>query len=189
MLQCNSLYQWAGNRNNIIQQTVLSLCSMWKFRLSPLTKLSFVIAILQPQNQQLFMFLTFRSLSTLDHIKLAKFQESSLDCSAALSVYAVPNESLMCLCVSDLFQDGTVIIPSKPGGDTPAVSEVEADPGDGLGRVDCSSGDASWPSSDHADVSVPHLYLLFFLKPLFSFKLHEQSCVLLLLITFCHCHL
>ncbi|XP_016063141.1 PREDICTED: rho guanine nucleotide exchange factor 12 [Miniopterus natalensis] len=48
-------------------------------------------------------------------------------------------------------QDGTVIIPSKPGGDTPAVSEVEADPGDGLGRVDCSSGDASWPSSDHAD--------------------------------------
>ncbi|XP_036286133.1 rho guanine nucleotide exchange factor 12 isoform X5 [Pipistrellus kuhlii] len=48
-------------------------------------------------------------------------------------------------------QDGAIITSSKPFSDTPAVSAVEADSGDGLGRVDCSSGDASWPSSDNAD--------------------------------------
>lgn len=48
-------------------------------------------------------------------------------------------------------QDGAVITSSKPFSDTPAFSEVEADSGDGLGRVDYSSGDASWPSSDNAD--------------------------------------
>lgn len=50
-----------------------------------------------------------------------------------------------------LMGDGPIITSSKPFNDTPAVSEVEADSGDRLGRVDCSSGDASWPSSDNAD--------------------------------------
>ncbi|XP_070282355.1 rho guanine nucleotide exchange factor 12 isoform X4 [Myotis yumanensis] len=48
-------------------------------------------------------------------------------------------------------QDGAVLTSSKPCSDTHAVSEVGADPGDGLGRADCSSGDASWPSSDNAE--------------------------------------
>uniref|UniRef100_A0A2K6SKW0 Rho guanine nucleotide exchange factor 12 n=1 Tax=Saimiri boliviensis boliviensis TaxID=39432 RepID=A0A2K6SKW0_SAIBB len=48
-------------------------------------------------------------------------------------------------------QDGAVVTPSRPLGDTLTVSEAEADPGDGLGRTDCSSGDASRPSSDNAD--------------------------------------
>ncbi|XP_015097620.1 rho guanine nucleotide exchange factor 12 isoform X3 [Vicugna pacos] len=48
-------------------------------------------------------------------------------------------------------QDGAVVTSSKPLGDTLTVSEVEADPGDGPGRSDYSSGDASRPSSDSAD--------------------------------------
>ncbi|OWK17983.1 ARHGEF12, partial [Cervus elaphus hippelaphus] len=48
-------------------------------------------------------------------------------------------------------QDGTVVTSSKPLGDGLAVGEGEADPGDGLGRLDCGSGDASRPSSDSAD--------------------------------------
>uniref|UniRef100_A0A2K6EFT3 Rho guanine nucleotide exchange factor 12 n=1 Tax=Propithecus coquereli TaxID=379532 RepID=A0A2K6EFT3_PROCO len=48
-------------------------------------------------------------------------------------------------------QDGALVIPSRPLGDTLTVSEAEADPGDGLGRTDCSSGDASRPNSDNAD--------------------------------------
>ncbi|XP_019519139.1 PREDICTED: rho guanine nucleotide exchange factor 12 isoform X3 [Hipposideros armiger] len=48
-------------------------------------------------------------------------------------------------------QDGAVVTSSKPLGDTVTVSEVEADPGDGLLRIDYGSGDASWPSSDNAD--------------------------------------
>ncbi|XP_014406605.1 rho guanine nucleotide exchange factor 12 isoform X3 [Camelus ferus] len=48
-------------------------------------------------------------------------------------------------------QDGAVVTSSKPLGDTLTVSEVEADPGDGAGRSDYSSGDASRPSSDSAD--------------------------------------
>ncbi|XP_070931817.1 rho guanine nucleotide exchange factor 12 isoform X1 [Macaca nemestrina] len=48
-------------------------------------------------------------------------------------------------------QDGAVVTPSRPLGDTLTVSEAETDPGDGLGRTDCSSGDASRPSSDNAD--------------------------------------
>ncbi|XP_057552004.1 rho guanine nucleotide exchange factor 12 isoform X3 [Hippopotamus amphibius kiboko] len=48
-------------------------------------------------------------------------------------------------------QDGAVVTSSKPLGDGPAISEAEADPGDGLGRIDCGSGDASRPSSDSAD--------------------------------------
>uniref|UniRef100_A0A8C3X2D6 Rho guanine nucleotide exchange factor 12 n=1 Tax=Catagonus wagneri TaxID=51154 RepID=A0A8C3X2D6_9CETA len=48
-------------------------------------------------------------------------------------------------------QDGAVVMSSKPLGDTLTVSEVEGDPGDGLGRSDYSSGDASRPSSDSAD--------------------------------------
>ncbi|XP_059563589.1 rho guanine nucleotide exchange factor 12 isoform X4 [Myotis daubentonii] len=50
-----------------------------------------------------------------------------------------------------LMGDGAVLTSSKPCSDTHTVSEVEADPDDGLGRVDCSSGDASWPSSDNAE--------------------------------------
>ncbi|XP_021526877.1 rho guanine nucleotide exchange factor 12 isoform X2 [Aotus nancymaae] len=48
-------------------------------------------------------------------------------------------------------QDGAVVTPSRPLGDTLTVSEAETDPGDALGRTDCSSGDASRPSSDNAD--------------------------------------
>ncbi|XP_037361358.1 rho guanine nucleotide exchange factor 12 isoform X2 [Talpa occidentalis] len=48
-------------------------------------------------------------------------------------------------------QDGAVVIPSKPLGDTLTVSEIEADSSDGLGRIEYSSGDASRPSSDSAD--------------------------------------
>lgn len=43
------------------------------------------------------------------------------------------------------------------------MGEGEADPGDGLGRLDCGSGDASRPGSDSADVSVLHLYFGVFL--------------------------
>lgn len=53
---------------------------------------------------------------------------------------------------------------SKPCSDIHAVSEVEADPGEGLGRVDYSSGDASWPSSDNADVSSTSLSSCVLLK-------------------------
>ncbi|XP_023373054.1 rho guanine nucleotide exchange factor 12 isoform X3 [Otolemur garnettii] len=48
-------------------------------------------------------------------------------------------------------QDGAVVIPSRPVGDTLTVSEAEADTGDGLSRTDSSSGDASRPGSDNAD--------------------------------------
>ncbi|XP_059039428.1 rho guanine nucleotide exchange factor 12 isoform X4 [Mustela lutreola] len=48
-------------------------------------------------------------------------------------------------------QDGAVVTSSRPLGDPLPVSEAEADPGDGLGRIDYSSGDASRPSSDSAD--------------------------------------
>ncbi|XP_026361334.1 rho guanine nucleotide exchange factor 12 isoform X1 [Ursus maritimus] len=48
-------------------------------------------------------------------------------------------------------QDGAAVTSSKPLGDALTVSEVEADPSDGLSRIDSSSGDASRPSSDSAD--------------------------------------
>ncbi|KAF6102117.1 Rho guanine nucleotide exchange factor 12 [Phyllostomus discolor] len=48
-------------------------------------------------------------------------------------------------------QDGAVITSSKPLGDTLIVSELEADPGNGIGKIDYSSGDVSWPSSDNAN--------------------------------------
>ncbi|XP_058145497.1 rho guanine nucleotide exchange factor 12 isoform X1 [Dasypus novemcinctus] len=48
-------------------------------------------------------------------------------------------------------QDGAVLTPSRPLGDAQTVSEVEADTGDGLGKIDYSSGDGSRPSSDNAD--------------------------------------
>ncbi|XP_037697673.1 rho guanine nucleotide exchange factor 12 isoform X2 [Choloepus didactylus] len=48
-------------------------------------------------------------------------------------------------------QDGAVVTPSKPLGEALTVSEVEADTGDGLGRIDYSSGDGSRPGSDNAD--------------------------------------
>uniref|UniRef100_A0AAA9SRC7 Rho guanine nucleotide exchange factor 12 n=1 Tax=Bos taurus TaxID=9913 RepID=A0AAA9SRC7_BOVIN len=48
-------------------------------------------------------------------------------------------------------QDGAVVTSSKPLADGLAVGEGEADPGDGLGRLDCGSGDASRPGSDSAD--------------------------------------
>ncbi|KAK2505986.1 hypothetical protein MC885_004086, partial [Smutsia gigantea] len=48
-------------------------------------------------------------------------------------------------------QDGAIVTSSKPLGEALAVGEVEADPGDGLGRTDYSSGDASRPNSDNAD--------------------------------------
>ncbi|XP_027627784.1 rho guanine nucleotide exchange factor 12 [Tupaia chinensis] len=48
-------------------------------------------------------------------------------------------------------QDGAVVTPGRPLSDTLPSSEAEADPGDGLGRSDCGSGDASRPSSDNAD--------------------------------------
>uniref|UniRef100_A0A8C4L4E1 Rho guanine nucleotide exchange factor 12 n=1 Tax=Equus asinus asinus TaxID=83772 RepID=A0A8C4L4E1_EQUAS len=58
-------------------------------------------------------------------------------------------------------QDGAVVASSKSLGDALTVSEVEADPGDGLGRIDYSSGDVSRHSSDNADVSVLHIIFLF----------------------------
>ncbi|XP_021093457.1 rho guanine nucleotide exchange factor 12 isoform X3 [Heterocephalus glaber] len=48
-------------------------------------------------------------------------------------------------------QDGAVVPPSRPFGDTLTVIEAEADPGDGLGKTDWSSGETSRPSSDSAD--------------------------------------
>ncbi|XP_048651567.1 rho guanine nucleotide exchange factor 12 [Marmota marmota marmota] len=48
-------------------------------------------------------------------------------------------------------QDGAVVIPSRPLGDALTGSEAEIEPGDGLGRTDWSTGDASRPSSDNAD--------------------------------------
>ncbi|XP_043850710.1 rho guanine nucleotide exchange factor 12 isoform X4 [Dromiciops gliroides] len=48
-------------------------------------------------------------------------------------------------------QDGAVVISSKTSGDSLLLSEVEADSGDGLGRIDYSSGDGSRPNSDIAD--------------------------------------
>lgn len=93
--------------------------------------------------------------------------------------------------VFNLFQDGAVVTSSKPLGDALTVSEVEADPGDGLGRIDYSSGDVSRHSSDNADVSVLHVYLLYSsLQPFsrFDLKLHELD-VFLLLLTFYHHHL
>lgn len=52
---------------------------------------------------------------------------------------------------------------------------MEADSGDGRGRGDCSSGEASWPSSDTADVSSTSLSFWVFGKLLsrFNFKSHE----------------
>ncbi|XP_024425345.2 rho guanine nucleotide exchange factor 12 isoform X3 [Desmodus rotundus] len=47
-------------------------------------------------------------------------------------------------------QDGAIITSSKPLGDTLTVSELEADPGDGLCKIDYSR-DVSWPSSDNAN--------------------------------------
>ncbi|XP_037009533.2 rho guanine nucleotide exchange factor 12 isoform X3 [Artibeus jamaicensis] len=48
-------------------------------------------------------------------------------------------------------QDGAVITSSKPLGDTLIVSELEADPGDGIGKIDYGGGDVSWPRSDNAN--------------------------------------
>ncbi|KAM9032232.1 rho guanine nucleotide exchange factor 12 isoform X2 [Sarcophilus harrisii] len=48
-------------------------------------------------------------------------------------------------------QDGAVVLSSKTSGDSLPLSEVEADSGDGLGRIDYSSGDGSRPNSDIAD--------------------------------------
>ncbi|XP_006834057.1 PREDICTED: rho guanine nucleotide exchange factor 12 [Chrysochloris asiatica] len=48
-------------------------------------------------------------------------------------------------------QDGAVFIPARPICDALTVSEVEAEPADGLGRIDSSSGEGSRPSSDNAD--------------------------------------
>ncbi|XP_008568425.1 PREDICTED: rho guanine nucleotide exchange factor 12 isoform X2 [Galeopterus variegatus] len=48
-------------------------------------------------------------------------------------------------------QDVAIVIPSRSLGDPLTVNEAEADPGDGVGRTDCSSGDASRPSNDNAD--------------------------------------
>ncbi|XP_058400983.1 rho guanine nucleotide exchange factor 12 isoform X4 [Diceros bicornis minor] len=48
-------------------------------------------------------------------------------------------------------QDGAIVTSSKPLGDALTVSELEADPGDGLGRIDYSSGDVSRHGSDNAD--------------------------------------
>ncbi|KAM4849047.1 rho guanine nucleotide exchange factor 12 isoform X2 [Urocitellus parryii] len=48
-------------------------------------------------------------------------------------------------------QDGAVVTPSRPLGDALTGSEAEIEPGDGLGRTDWSTGDASRPSSDNAD--------------------------------------
>ncbi|XP_040832748.1 rho guanine nucleotide exchange factor 12 isoform X6 [Ochotona curzoniae] len=48
-------------------------------------------------------------------------------------------------------QDGALVTPSRPLGDTLTVSEAEVDPGDIPGRADCSSGDTSRPNSDSAD--------------------------------------
>ena len=42
------------------------------------------------------------------------------------------------------------------------MGEGEADPGDGLGRLDYGSGDASRPGSDSADVSVLHFHFVVF---------------------------
>uniref|UniRef100_A0A452VFZ2 Rho guanine nucleotide exchange factor 12 n=1 Tax=Ursus maritimus TaxID=29073 RepID=A0A452VFZ2_URSMA len=56
-------------------------------------------------------------------------------------------------------QDGAAVTSSKPLGDALTVSEVEADPSDGLSRIDSSSGDASRPSSDSADVRIIFLFL------------------------------
>ncbi|XP_008258814.1 rho guanine nucleotide exchange factor 12 isoform X3 [Oryctolagus cuniculus] len=48
-------------------------------------------------------------------------------------------------------QDGAIVTPSRPLGDALTVSDAEVDPGDGLSRTDCSSGDTSRPSSDNTD--------------------------------------
>ncbi|XP_054985893.1 rho guanine nucleotide exchange factor 12 isoform X1 [Sorex araneus] len=48
-------------------------------------------------------------------------------------------------------QDGAVVTSSKPLSDTFTGSDLEAESGDGLGRLDYSSGDASRASSDNAD--------------------------------------
>lgn len=53
--------------------------------------------------------------------------------------------------VTSSAQDGAVVTPSRPLGDALTGSEAEMEPGDGLGRTDWSSGDASRPSSDNAD--------------------------------------
>lgn len=60
------------------------------------------------------------------------------------------------MSVSHLFQDGAIVTPPKPVGDTLAVSDMETEPGDGLGRMDYSGGDTSRISSDNADVSILH---------------------------------
>lgn len=85
-----------------------------------------------------------------------------------LFLYAVNNERVFLLlfvfnvCVPNLFQDGAVVTSSKPLADGLAVGEGEADPGDGLGRLDYGSGDASRPGSDSADVSVLHFHFVVF---------------------------
>ncbi|XP_049633957.1 rho guanine nucleotide exchange factor 12 [Suncus etruscus] len=48
-------------------------------------------------------------------------------------------------------QDGAIVTPPKPVGDALAVSDMETEPGDGLGRTDYSGGDTSRISSDNAD--------------------------------------
>ncbi|XP_078003023.1 rho guanine nucleotide exchange factor 12 isoform X4 [Phascolarctos cinereus] len=48
-------------------------------------------------------------------------------------------------------QDGAVVTSNKTSGDSLLLSEIEADSGDGLGRIDYGSGDGSRPNSDIAD--------------------------------------
>ncbi|XP_062053191.1 rho guanine nucleotide exchange factor 12 isoform X2 [Lepus europaeus] len=48
-------------------------------------------------------------------------------------------------------QDGALVTPSRLLGDALTVSDAEVDPGDGLSKTDCSSGDTSRPSSDNTD--------------------------------------
>ncbi|XP_075402837.1 rho guanine nucleotide exchange factor 12 isoform X2 [Tenrec ecaudatus] len=48
-------------------------------------------------------------------------------------------------------QDGAVFMPCRPLCDALTASELEADTGNGLSRIDSSSGDGSRPSSDNAD--------------------------------------
>ncbi|XP_074071382.1 rho guanine nucleotide exchange factor 12 isoform X2 [Macrotis lagotis] len=48
-------------------------------------------------------------------------------------------------------QDGAVVLASKTSGDSFLLSDVEADSGDGLSKIDYSSGDGSRPNSDIAD--------------------------------------
>jgi hypothetical protein len=88
----------------------------------------------------------------------------------------------VCACFCNLFQDGSVVTPSRLLGDALTVSEAEADLGDGLSRTDWSSGDASRPSSDNADVSIKflNLYLVFFLIALLLIEVTQIRSVVFL---------